>query len=162
MRVAGIVRDSVVDGTGVRDVIFVQGCPHKCLGCHNPDTWNAEGGEYMAINDIAKAIADSSNNVTISGGEPMKQFIHVRRLVNYLRSFQGKTAWLYTGYRFEDYMWEVWADLCKAGVTVVVDGRFEQDKKDSNLRFRGSSNQRIIDLVQTMKRGEIVLWDDEE
>lgn len=162
MRIAGMVRDSIVDGTGVRDVIFVQGCPHKCLGCHNPNTWKVWGGEDMEISDITRKLVNSPNDVTISGGEPMRQFSQVLKLVRNLCSSQGKSVWLYTGYRFEDVMLEVWDELCKAGVSVVVDGRFELDKKDSNLRFRGSSNQRIIDLVKTIQNREIVLWEEEK
>ena len=74
MRIAGIVRDSIVDGTGVRDVVFVQGCGKQCKGCHNPDTWDYNGGCHRFIGDIVAELADSSNDVTISGGEPLDQF----------------------------------------------------------------------------------------
>lgn len=113
----------------------------------------------MTIEEILNELADSSNPVTISGGEPMWHIPQLIELVSSLYA-QGKTSWLYTGYSYECFSNKVWWDLYCKGVDVVVDGRFEQDKKDSSLRFRGSSNQRIIDLFPTFARDEIVLWED--
>lgn len=159
MQIAGILKNSVVNGEGIRDVIFVQGCPHCCKGCHNPHTWNPEGGQQMYMVDILKDLRDSPNNVTISGGEPMLQFPKVNCVIHYLNRQQGKTTWLYTGYRYEEIDKKVWQRLLYSGVVVVVDGRYEEDKRDLTLQFRGSSNQRIIDLRKTLESNEIVLWE---
>lgn len=159
MQIAGILKNSVVNGEGIRDVVFVQGCPHHCKGCHNPHTWNPEGGKYMHVVDVAKELLDSPNNVTISGGEPLEQLIGVYLLSYYLYLRQGKTTWLYTGYRFEEIEHSIWQRLWDAGVVVVVDGRFEEDKKDLTLQFRGSSNQRLIDLRKTLDQGQVVIWE---
>lgn len=159
MQIAGILKNSVVNGEGIRDVVFVQGCPHHCKGCHNPHTWNPEGGERMDTVEVLKELKDSPNNVTISGGEPLMQYDSVRVLVNELKWLQGKSIWLYTGYRFEELDNEIWYWLMVNGVDVVVDGRFEEDKKDLTLQFRGSSNQRLIDLKKTLDEGQVVLWE---
>ena len=159
MRVAGIVKDSVVNGDGIRDVIFLQGCNRRCEDCHNPQTWDTNGGESMSIEAILAELSESYNQVTISGGEPLLQFLGVVRLVELLKERQGKTCWLYTGFKFEEVDLESWIALCRAGVRVVVDGAFEKDKKDIKLQFRGSSNQRIIDLAKTLDNYTMCLWE---
>ena len=159
MQIAGILKNSVVNGEGIRDVVFVQGCPHHCKGCHNPHTWNPEGGRHMSVWEVFKELEDSPNNVTISGGEPLNQFHSVECLIHYFHLGQGKTIWLYTGYQFEEISRSNWLRLLYVGVEVVVDGRFEEDKKDLTLQFRGSSNQRLIDLRKTLDQGQVVLWE---
>lgn len=159
MQIAGILKNSVVNGEGIRDVVFLQGCPHHCKGCHNPHTWNPEDGKPMAMMDVFRDLWKSPNQVTISGGEPLIQLPDVRGLIFYLNRKQGKTSWLYTGYRYEEIDTEEWKKLLDAGVVVVVDGRFEEDKKDLTLQFRGSSNQRLIDLQKTLDQGQVVLWE---
>lgn len=159
MQIAGILKNSVVNGEGIRDVVFLQGCSHHCKGCHNPHTWNPEGGRYVSANDIINELRESPNPVTISGGEPLEQFLLVHFLIYSLNRRQGKTTWLYTGYRFDEIDRKIWQKLSKAGVVVVVDGRYEEDKKDLALQFRGSSNQRLIDLRKTLDQGQVVLWE---
>jgi anaerobic ribonucleoside-triphosphate reductase activating protein len=155
MRIAGIVRDSIVDGIGVRDVVFFQGCKKHCKGCHNPDTWNYKGGCDRTVEDVVEELSDSSNNVTISGGEPFDQYDDLLELCRLFYE-QGKTVWVYTGnvvnpekLIYEELMYYV---------EVIVDGRFVEEKKDSSLLFRGSSNQRIIDLRWSVLMGEIIEW----
>lgn len=160
MRIAGIVRDSIVDGVGIRDVVFVQGCPHHCKGCHNPNTWNREGGTSMTIHQIRDQLIDSDNDVTISGGEPLSQLDELIYLTEQLHYRDGKRFWLYTGFTFEEIPLATWRTLWINGVDVVVDGKFIEDKKDSNLLFRGSSNQRLIDLPKSVKAGYVVEWED--
>ena len=156
MRVAGIVRDSIVDGVGVRDVIFVQGCGKHCKGCHNPDTWDYNGGCHRFIGELVEELSDSSNDVTISGGEPIDQFDDLLELCRQLNE-AGKKIWVYTG-NVVDPTKRIYQRLAQY-VDVIVDGRFVEGKVDCNLRFRGSSNQRLIDLPKTLKTGEIVLLD---
>lgn len=163
MRLAGIVKDSIVDGDGIRDVIFVQGCPHHCVGCHNPQTWSFEGGEEYRFSDIADELEDSPNNITISGGEPFHNAKRLSDLVTYLDMvFPKKTIWIYTGYKFEELPEWLLKYFKYFNVEVIVDGAFEEAKKDTNLRFRGSSNQRLIDFKKTIESGQIVSWEETE
>lgn len=159
MRIAGIVRDSIVDGVGIRDVVFFQGCSHKCRGCQNPHTWPYSGGEFYYIPDLVKALADSDNDITISGGEPFDQFEALLRLVTYIRLNTDKKIWLYTGNTVDPSKYTY--RMLSPYVDVIVDGMFIPERKDSNLKFRGSSNQRIIDLPKTIMQQKIVLWEDE-
>ena len=159
MRIAGIVRDSVVNGFGLRDVIFVQGCGKHCKGCHNPDTWDYEGGCHKFLGELVEELSDSSNDVTISGGEPLDQFEDLLELCRMLNE-QGKHIWVYTG-NVVDPNKLTYLKLARY-VDVIVDGRFVEEKKDSNLLFRGSSNQRIINLPVSVILGEIVEWEDNE
>lgn len=157
MRIAGIVRDSVVDGVGVRDVVFFQGCSKQCEGCHNPQTWDYNGGTHWFMGDLINELAKSPNDVTISGGEPLDQY---RDLLHFTRALkkQGKNIWVYTGNVVDPCKRLYWS-LSKS-VDVIVDGRFDKKLKDTNLRFRGSSNQRIIDLPESVKQRKVILWED--
>ena len=158
MRIAGIVRDSVVDGEGIRDVIFVQGCSHHCKGCHNQHTWRHDGGEHRFVGSIINELSNSDNDITISGGEPLDQWYSLVRLLELIRSKTNKRVWLYTG-NTVDVNKYIYQKLSKY-VDVVVDGKFVKSLKDKDLQFRGSSNQRIIDLPTSIKEKKIVLWRD--
>ena len=157
MKIAGIVRDSIVDGEGIRDVIFFQGCAKKCPGCHNPHTWDYNGGTEWLASDIVKYLSNSSNDITISGGEPLDQFDALIRLLTLIRSITNKRVWLFTG-NTVDVNKRTYQKLAKY-VDVIIDGMFVKALSDSNLLFRGSSNQRIIDLPKSIKNREIVLWE---
>ena len=158
MRIAGIQRDSITNGTGVRDVVFFQGCGKHCKGCHNPQTWDYNGGEHRFVGEIVKELSNSTNNITISGGEPFDQYTSLVELCKQFKK-QGKSIWVYTGNVVDpnSKIYKALADY----VEVIVDGRFKIELKDSDLKFRGSSNQRIIDLPKSIKAREIVLWEDE-
>ena len=158
MRVAGIVRDSIVDGVGIRDVIFLQGCSHHCKGCHNPQTWKYNCGEFKTVTELVKELSKSTNDVTISGGEPLDQYIEVINLAKELK-LQGKHLWLYTGYTVD--LKSTLYYILSQYVDVVVDGEFIEELKDSNLLFRGSSNQRLVDLPKSIAEQKIVLWEGE-
>lgn len=153
MRIAGIQRDSITNVIGIRDVVFLQGCSRKCEGCHNPHTWDYNGGEQRFVGDIVKELSDSSNNVTISGGEPFDQYLSLVELCKQLNK-QGKTIWIYTGNTVKptNKVYKTLADY----VDVIVDGKFISSLKDPTLLFRGSSNQRIIDLKKSVKEQCIV------
>ena len=160
MRVAGIVRDSLVNGDGIRDAIFVQGCPHHCFNCQNPQTWNYEGGREIPVEDLAKLFKDSPNDVTISGGEPFQQWGEVVHLMYYIKQDNpSKRFWIYTGYRYEDIQ-ECVERYMQPYLDVIVDGRYIEELKDPNCLYRGSSNQRLIDVQRTLKEGKIILWED--
>ena len=158
MRIAGIIKNSVVNGIGIRDVLFLQGCEHHCKGCHNPETWNKVGGKEVCIRELMDKFK-GSQNMTISGGEPLLQY---NRLLNFMwgmNDLYNTRFWLYTGYTIEEIPYHRLRQLSRY-VDVIVDGRFEEDKKDLTLRFRGSSNQRIIDLQKTLEQDKIVLWEE--
>ena len=159
MKVAGIIQNSVVNGIGVRDVIFFQGCEHHCPGCHNPKTWDINGGEEMSVQRIAEIFKASEHDITLSGGEPLLQFDEIMELMKYINEEQGKRFWLYTGFRYDEIPPSMLSELSKY-VDVMVDGRFEESNKDLKLAVRGSSNQRLIDLPKSVEKGRVILWEE--
>ena len=161
MRIAGIVRDSIVDGIGIRDTIFFQGCPHHCKSCHNQQTWDYSGGEEMSVQEILDLLSNSSNDITISGGEPLEQFDDLLHLLEAIRKTTNKRVWLYTGYVFDFKLRSniYGLTLLSNYVDVLVDGRFVDTLK-GDYQFKGSSNQRLIDLPKSVKENKIILWED--
>ena len=159
MQVAGIIMNSVVNGIGIRDVIFLQGCLHHCPECHNPKTWDYHSGVERDIYEVQFELRNSDNDITISGGEPLLQYLEVIRFLKSINNFQNKRAWLYTGFKYEEIPPKMLKELSRY-VDVLVDGRFEIEKKDLTLQFRGSSNQRLIDLPMSVQLNKIVLWED--
>ena len=157
MRIAGIIRDSLVNGYGLRDVIFVQGCSHHCKGCHNPGTWDYEGGTYWTPGGIVRELSNSPNNITISGGEPLDQFDSLIRLLTIIKRDTKKNVWLYTGYTFS--VDKYWVQQIDGLVDVVVDGEFVEEFHDPSLCFRGSSNQHLIDVTKSLDEGKTVEWE---
>lgn len=134
-----IVRDTAADGPGLRTSVYFAGCSHKCPGCHNPQSWNRENGTSVEVEWLLEELERYGNKkVTLTGGDPLLQEAAVEVLVDELKS-RGFSVWLYTGYTRE----EITNELILSKIDGLVDGRFEQDKRDTNLRFRGSSNQKI-------------------
>lgn len=158
MRIAGIVRDSIVDGPGVRDVIFTQGCPHRCSGCHNQNTWDMNGGEERLSGSILRELSDSQNDITISGGEPLSQWSALLRLLRLINKQTDKRVWLYTGYTVD--LNQNFYKVLARYVDVIVDGKFVDELKDPDLLFRGSSNQRLVDIKASVECGEIIEWEE--
>ncbi len=160
-RMAGMEQDSIVDGEGMRLTVFFQGCPHHCPGCHNPQTHDFSGGKEGDTEEILALLAGSSlsEGITLSGGEPFCQPAAFRALAEGAHKL-GKTVWAYSGYTYE----QLRADAEKAQLLslcdVLVDGPFLQEKKSLALLFRGSGNQRLIDVKRSEKAGEPVLWED--
>ena len=160
MKIAGLIRDSLSNGYGVRDVVFLQGCKHQCKGCHNPHTWDIESGMEIEERELARDLQSSSNNITISGGEPLLQYAKVLLFMYEVNKVTPKKHfWLYTGYRYEDVPEPIWRMLSHYNLDVVVDGKFEEEKKES-LRYCGSTNQRVIDLQKTVEANEVILWEE--
>ncbi len=148
MRILSVVEESVVDGPGIRTVVFTAGCPHRCKGCHNPSSWNPAGGEEIEVEELVQRIKLSGwDGVTISGGEPFLQPSELAKLVMACKSL-GKNVWVYSGYTLEqlEAMNDEAVQMVLDYADVLVDGRYEQSLRDMGLRFRGSSNQRIIFL----------------
>lgn len=158
IRIAGIVQDSIVDGRGLRFVVFTQGCPHQCPGCHNPETHDIRGGTLMDVDEIiAQMYANPlCDGLTLSGGEPFYQPFACAEIAKSAKE-QGMNVWCYTGYRLEELNTMYGADELLQYVDVLVDGRFIQSKRSLDLEFRGSSNQRVIDMNAYRETGEITL-----
>lgn len=158
MRVIDYTPNSIVDGTGVRQVFWLAGCPHHCEGCHNPQTWNLGGGEEVLPVDIVEKALASPYNVTFSGGEP---FIQDRELLGVVANLRdaGKNIWIYTGFTYEQLIKEIWASKILARIDVLVDGKFIKELADPTLKFRGSSNQRIIDVQKSLANGKVILME---
>jgi len=160
VRVAGIVDDSIVDGDGIRLTLFVQGCPRHCAGCQNPEALDPSGGHSMTTAEIAKRLDANPllSGITFSGGEP---FLQPRPLLELAREAhrRGMDVWSYSGYTLEQLHARDDADTenLLRELDVLVDGDFQIEKRDLTLKFRGSSNQRVIDMNATRKADKVVL-----
>ena len=155
---AGIVGDSIVDGPGIRTTIFCQGCPHHCVGCHNPETWEFGCGTEMAEETILEIIRSNPlcRGVTFSGGEPFAQAEGFGKLARLLKAAGYEVA-SYSGYTFEQLLRGTQAqkELLSA-IDVLIDGPFIQEEKSLELSFRGSRNQRILDVKESLAQGRAV------
>ncbi len=162
IRMAGVIRESIVDGPGLRFVVFAQGCPHGCPGCHNPATHDFQGGTDCSLEKILAAIDQNPllDGVTFSGGEPMSQPEAFYNLAEAIKE-RGLNLIVYTGYTYEE--------LQKLGESrpavqklldltdLLIDGRFVLEQRDLSLLFRGSRNQRVIDMNRTRENGKLTL-----
>lgn len=163
IRLSGVISDSIVDGPGLRYVIFTQGCPHKCPGCHNPETIPFKGGTLVSTRKIKKEIKKNSllTGITFSGGEP---FIHANKLFN-LAKFarkRGLSVLSYTGFTYEKMLTnKPFLKLLKQ-IDVLIDGPFIRELKNIDLLFRGSSNQRIIDVQQSLLQSKTIIIEDND
>ena len=162
MKILGIHKNSVVDGPGIRDVIFFAGCEHHCKGCFSPESWNRDKGYDLEIQDIVSEL-DMRNNVTISGGDPFhkKNREDLSKLLCYLKVYEGKNIWVYTGYTFEELLQDIKSGdtttaLALSYIDVIVDGEFHIEEKDLTIKYRGSRNQRLIDVSKTIDEGKII------
>lgn len=162
VRIAGINHESVTDGPGLRTVIFFQGCHHACPGCHNPQTWDAAGGEEVALNDLIRCfrITPLLSGFTFSGGEPFLQAETAAYIAEYVKS-KGLNLWVYTGYTWEQLMTRLiepgFQDLIHLA-DVIVEGPYQQELRDLSLPYRGSSNQRILLAKASLRQKRVVLW----
>lgn len=157
-------QDSIVDGPGVRCVLWTQGCPHHCPGCHNPHTHVNHGGIEVPLQDVLNQMKEMKlqSGITFSGGEPFLQadlLIEVAKLAKTLHW----NCWAYSGFIYEEIIKNETMKEFLSHLDVLVDGKFVETKKDYRLRFKGSSNQRIIDVQASLKQGKVVLstYDDD-
>ncbi|GAB6988835.1 anaerobic ribonucleoside-triphosphate reductase activating protein [Paenibacillus pini] len=147
--VMSIIHDSVVDGEGLRTVIFFSGCTHQCPGCHNPQSWNVHHGTWMSVDEVlGEVLRNPMTDVTLSGGDPFMQPASISCIARGLKLF-GKHIWAYTGYTMEELLTNGSADQKQllSYCDVLVDGPFKQQLRDVSLAFRGSSNQMIWQKV---------------
>lgn len=150
----------MVDGPGFRTTIYCAGCPNACKGCHNPQSWDIKNGRMMSTQDIMRIImADPFANVTFSGGDPMFQPEGFTELAEAIRRESDKTIWCYTGYLFENLLKNPKQRRLLELLDVLVDSPFVEKLRDPDLPFRGSSNQRIIDVQRSLREGHVVLAD---
>ena len=162
IRILDIVEDTMVDGPGFRTAVYCAGCSHACKGCHNPQSWDFGGGREMEVADVMAVIkADPYANVTFTGGDPMYQATAFAELARAIRHETDKTIWCYTGFSFEQLLTMHEQKALLALVDVVVDGPFVASLRDESLHFRGSSNQRIIDVKASLAEGRTVLWNED-
>lgn len=174
MKYGTIKKCDIANGPGVRISLFVSGCRHHCKGCFQPETWDFNYGNEFT-QETEKEILDALEpyyikGLTVLGGEPFEpenQRVLVKFLKDIRSRFPNKTIWCYTGYTLEDLLaqhgkarCEVTDEMC-GYIDVLVDGEFVLDKKDISLKFRGSSNQRLIRMPETLKTGMVVMWNDD-
>ncbi len=156
IRIAGFAEESIVDGPGLRFTVFVQGCNTRCKGCHNPETWDTEGGKVMDTDDIFAMFADNPllDGITISGGEPFLQPGACSLLAEYAHK-HDMNVMVYTGFLYEDLLKSTDGEIKKflSLIDILVDGPFMEEQKSLNLLFRGSRNQRIIYLKDGVLMG---------
>jgi len=153
IRVLDIIEDTTVDGPGFRTSIYCAGCSHACKGCHNPQSWDFNGGREMTTDEIMKIIeADPYADVTFSGGDPMYQAEGFIELARAIRERTNKTIWCYTGFTYEALLKMPKQRELLELIDVLVDGPFVESLRDPDLLFRGSSNQRIISLPQPIQK----------
>jgi len=158
IRVLDIIEDTMVDGPGFRTSIYCAGCRHKCPGCHNPQSWAFEQGREMSIEEIMHVIeADPFANVTFSGGDPMYQAAEFANLAREIHRRTNKDIWCFTGFTFESLIHPDQRELLEE-LDVLVDGPFIKKLRDPDLLFRGSSNQRLIDVQKSLYASRTILW----
>lgn len=173
MNYSVIKKHDVANGPGVRVSLYVSGCSHHCKNCFNPETWDKNYGSIFTLKERIEIIdalrPDYIEGLTILGGDPIEPY-NISEVIKLIKSvkvvYPDKSIWLYTGYKFEDLLSEklipdrnIRDDIIRY-IDVIVDGEFEEENKVIDLRFRGSTNQRIIDIKKSIKEDSIILWTD--
>lgn len=161
VNLAGIIEDSLSNGEGLRTTLFAQGCKHNCTGCFNTHTHEFGVGKDFYVDDIVDKIINNPliDGITLSGGDPFEQGEAFAEIAKKVKTY-GKNVWCYTGYLYEEIIenkeyHQGWEELLN-NVDVLVDGKFIEYLKDENLKYKGSSNQRIIDVKESLKKGEVI------
>ncbi len=157
MRLLHVEYETISDGTGLRMSLYLSGCIHRCEGCHNPESWDETKGVLITetlIGELGKQYQSNPllQGVTLTGGDPLFHRERIPWLLQSLQHYGVSNVWIYTGYQFEDISHEPWLPM----VGVLVDGPFVQELYDPSLRFRGSRNQRIIDVRKSLMKGSII------
>lgn len=153
-RVLKIIDGTTVDGIGLRTSIYFAGCQHHCEGCHNPQSWDVAGGYEISIDELLERIESNELDVTFSGGDPLLQVEPLTELARRIKE-TGKNIWCYTGYTYEAILASPTLKTILPYVDVLVDGPFIQSQRNISLHFRGSENQRLID-VKKSGNGEVI------
>ncbi|MCL2425619.1 MAG: anaerobic ribonucleoside-triphosphate reductase activating protein [Oscillospiraceae bacterium] len=164
MRIAGLVQDSIVDGPGLRFVVFAQGCQFRCEGCHNPDTWDSNGGTEVSVEDLIKDMLSNplTDGLTLSGGEPFEQAADCISLAAAARD-NGLNVWIFTGKTFEELQEESKDNYSIAKLmkltNVLIDGKFIFAQRTLSQKWCGSKNQRVLDVPKSLKTGKGVRYE---
>lgn len=157
IRVLDIIAGTTVDGVGLRTSIYVAGCRHQCEGCHNRHSWDFEAGVPMSVDEIMARVEEEDFNVTLTGGDPLWQVEKILPLAQAIKA-KGYTLWCYTGFVWEQIIESPELSAILEYADVIVDGRFVASERDVTLRFKGSANQRIIDVKKSLASGQIEIW----
>lgn len=159
LRIAGAINDSIVDGTGIRYTIFTQGCLLNCKGCQNPQTHCLDGGISVRLKDLYTEIKNNPllSGVTFSGGEPFLHSVVLAQFANILKQ-DGYNIWCYSGYVFEKLILNVDHRRLLENIDVLVDGPYIEKLRSLELDFRGSSNQRIIDVARSLTNNTVIIY----
>ena len=165
LRLSGLTPESLVDGPGLRYVIFTQGCLHECPYCHNPESWPVDGGKEFSLRELARLIKKQKKNIqglTFSGGEPFLQAGALAELAQTIRQI-GLDVVTYTGFTYEQLIEQKdeGVDSLLFASDILIDGKYIHELRSASLRFRGSSNQRLIDIAETKKNNKIILWNEQ-
>lgn len=159
LRIAGLEPESITDGEGLRYTVFTQGCPHGCIGCHNPESHDFDGGRLMDTREIFLAFRENPllTGISFSGGEPFCQPLPLWELAQWVHDCR-KDVTVYSGWTYEELLARPDPGVRKllAQTDILVDGRYEASLRNLALRFRGSENQRVIDMAETRKQGKVV------
>lgn len=159
LRILDIVEDTTVDGPGFRTSIYCAGCGHACPGCHNPQSWNMKGGTPWMVEDLLqRVLEDPFADVTFTGGDPMYQAEGFLPLAKAIKEQSTKTIWCYTGFTYEHLLRMPQARALLSYIDVLVDGPYVESLRDESLLYRGSSNQRLVDVPSSLAQHKVVLW----
>lgn len=157
MRIIDIVPGTSVDGPGLRTAIYFAGCGHQCPACHNPQSWDFEAGREMTVSEVMEIIMENDFDVTFTGGDPMYQAAEIAPLAaEIVRA--GKDIWCYTGFLYEELLKFPGVQSLLPHISVLVDGPFVEAQRDVHLLFRGSANQRLIDMKKSTP-DSVVEWE---
>lgn len=151
-----IVEDTTVDGPGWRSSVYCAGCRHACPGCHNQETWSFSAGESTSVEAIFDRLAQTEGNITFSGGDPMYQAEAFTELARRITTELHRTVWCYTGFLYEEVLADPVMSKMLPYLEVLVDGPFIEAERNLDLMFRGSNNQRLIDVQASLKAGRVV------
>ncbi|MFV0539228.1 MAG: anaerobic ribonucleoside-triphosphate reductase activating protein [Dysgonomonas sp.] len=159
LSILDIVHDTTVDGSGFRTSIYAAGCMHKCPGCHNPYSWDIAHGTAHTVDGLLTIIKeDEFSNVTFTGGDPLMQVDGFTALARKIKNETSKSIWCYTGFSFEQILESSKLSQILPFIDVLVDGKYIDRLRNVDLQFRGSSNQRLIDVQKSLVENKVVLW----
>ena len=159
LSILDIVYDTTVDGTGLRTTIYAAGCTHHCKGCHNPDSWNINNGKQHTVDELLSIIKEQEfANVTFSGGDPLMQIDGFTELARRIKAETNKNIWCYTGFTFEEIKISEKLSQILPFINILVDGKYVENLRNTDLPFRGSENQRLIDVKKSLISNTIALW----
>lgn len=166
MNYHNITKDDMNNGDGLRVVLWVAGCEHHCPECHNPETWDYDSGipfDKNALQELREELSKYYiSGITFSGGDPLapKNHLNVANIICWMKdNFPNKTIWIYSGYTYEQLLSEnyTYMDYILSNIDVLVDGRYVKELRDVSLKWRGSKNQRVINMKKTLETGKVVL-----